>query len=588
MPLTPQQKQNLVSRCNAVDIKLIYKYIINGEVTLDELPLAQDRRVKLEEMLSVPTPPDPREEAEWAEIQDAKNSCSSSDLVLRLDAFIRKYPRSVHKTDACVMLNGEKQALERSEWDCVDTFDIHALIGYLTSHPTSAFAADAEESIWSIVQGDLSNFDNLRTYQSFAQSYQVRCTDSVVRQHMSEHLALADKAVAEYQNWQFTKNTEDIKLIHKYLQEHPDSPFLQDIQWTIMTMKPKVFQQFWENLGDLSMVQLFYELTEKGIITKQEFINAGIINAYTIDHLRDAENLPMLDMSVPATTSMADCTDVFFFGIPSTGKTCLIMGLLGSTIAHWSSNVFSGRYASGLDDYRDYGKVPPSTNQDFVALINGTIYDSDNAAVKHPVNLIDMAGETFANKIANNPDCTLTFEDMGEGVPELLQNDNDKVFFIVVDPTRDLVKLQSTGNYVSQANTMKRFVDLFSSDEKLMRKVKGIHFIVTKADMLDENPAHPDLYKRNDHAKLKLRQYRKILNYLKEICKPSKFNINVNSRNLPKLYSFSLGRFYLGGIFEYDPTDSDKIIKVIANSTYGVRETGFMYKLQKALNSKIF
>lgn len=588
MPLTPTQKQNLISRCNVVDIKNIYRYIITGDVTLDELPLTPERKAKLDEMLSVPAPPDPREDADWVAIQSARATCSTAELVPMLDAFVRKYPRSSYKTDAGAMLNSMKQELERSEWNCVDTFDIQALIGYMTTHPTSAFAADAEDSMWLIVQGDLSNFENLRTYQSFAQSYTGRCNDSAVRQHMQDHLALANQAVAEYQNWQLTKNTDDIKLIHQYLQEHPDSPFLTDIQWTIMAMKPKVFQQFRENLGDLSMVQLFYDLTDNGIISRQEFINARIINESTIDNLLNAENLPLLDMSVPAGMSKENCTDVFFFGIPSTGKTCLIMGLMGSTVAHWSTNMFSGRYAGGLDDYRDYGKVPPSTNQDFVAVINGTINDSNNSEIKHPVNLIDMAGETFANKIANNPDCTLTFEDMGEGVPEILQNDNDKVFFIVVDPTRDLVKLQSTGNYVSQANTMKRFVDLFSSDEKLMNKVKGIHFIVTKSDMLDENSDHPDLFRRNELAKNKMRQYGNILNYLKDMCKPSKFNINVNSNNLPRLYPFSLGRFYLGGIFDYDPCDSDKIIRVISNSSYGVKETGFMYKLQKALNSKLF
>lgn len=61
--------------------------------------------------------------------------------------------------------------------------------------------------------------------------------------------------------------------------------------------------------------------------------------------------------------------------------------------------------------------------------------------VKHHFNLVEMAGETFVNKIVNamgrDGKLVTSFADMGTQAPEILNNGNRKLFFILIDPTSE-------------------------------------------------------------------------------------------------------------------------------------------------------
>ena len=82
-------------------------------------------------------------------------------------------------------------------------------------------------------------------------------------------------------------------------------------------------------------------------------------------------------------------------------------------------------------------------------------------------------------------------------------------------------------------------------------------------------------------------RYADSLTVLKKICKEGNFAINAGSDYLPKLYTFSLGKFYLGGVYDYDPADSRKLLKVIRRITCGQRERNFLDKVKDVLNKTI-
>ena len=62
------------------------------------------------------------------------------------------------------------------------------------------------------------------------------------------------------------------------------------------------------------------------------------------------------------------------------------------------------------------------------------------------------------------------------------------------------------------------------------------------------------------------------------------YNINRNSNYRPKLFTFSLGTFYVGGLYEYEETDSDNLVKAIMNATGGERQKTFWDKVRDVLN----
>ena len=84
----------------------------------------------------------------------------------------------------------------------------------------------------------------------------------------------------------------------------------------------------------------------------------------------------------------------------------------------------------------------------FVAVVNCEIYKKNkDKQLKVPFNLVDMAGEDFQNQIVQIDDlgsANISFDSMGQGAPEILANDHDKVFFVLIDPTavgsRDVIQ----------------------------------------------------------------------------------------------------------------------------------------------------
>ena len=73
-----------------------------------------------------------------------------------------------------------------------------------------------------------------------------------------------------------------------------------------------------------------------------------------------------------------------------------------------------------------------------------------------------------------------------------------------------------------------------------------------------------------------------ILEPLIELCK--EYTINTQTRFRPKLYTFSLGTFYVGGLYEYEQTDSNRLVKAIRNSTQGLKKKTWWDRLKETVN----
>ena len=271
-----------------------------------------------------------------------------------------------------------------------------------------------------------------------------------------------------------------------------------------------------------------------------------------------------------------------------------MMGLLNSQSLDWDRVKYGAGYGEELVTLCDAG-ITPSRTVSFVSLVNGTIDDSRNHSIKHNINLIDVAGDDFATKVAKRPDAQVSFADMGEDLPKLLANNNDKVFFIVVDPTSDLAiytreeenpdrpgTKNSVTYTVPQKNTLMRFLSMLRQEEnkKIMEKVSALHIIVTKSDTLADNREE----RKKKAKEIVQERYAHILRPLKELCVRHHINPTLKD-NAPALFTFSLGTFYFGGVFDYDSTDSDEILNVIADLTRGQKKLTAWDRIKKWFNS---
>ena len=234
--------------------------------------------------------------------------------------------------------------------------------------------------------------------------------------------------------------------------------------------------------------------------------------------------------------------------------------------------------------------MPRGTDSNFVALINAAVANPNDPKDIHVVNLIDMAGEDFATKMVSNPDNIITFEDMGIGVTNLMTNTNRKVFFFIIDPSADgmiqLTLKDSDGNPILDGNGMpikvptsqdllvRKMISMLQSPENsgVLKYVDTIHFIMSKADMLgsraNRDQAAVGVFKTN---------YQTCLNSLAALCQ--QYGINNATDGRPVLHTFSLGQFYIGGVYQYDATDSDKLTEVIRQVSRGMKQKGWFGKL---------
>ncbi len=588
MPLTDAQKKQLANLAVAKLLEYIDKNTISYPD--DFVFVNEEKKKQVEEALR--SRPNPREIKEWGEIVALFGS-NPVMLRLKLEEYIvrweAKNPAENHVDEAKQKLQDldraereEKQRREQQDWDNVDQFSTRSLCDYLRKYPRTVHLDEIDDAVWNNGSSTITGINEyLRLFPS------------------GRHVGEANRAVSEYSQWQAIKSNRDLGSIFGYVQEHSDSPFMSEANILLMQLKAEEIDRMKSMATKYSIDDLLYYLSE-GIFSENDLIYNGVVTSDSLEILRnfDAVRTGLPDINTEIAKCRKECaegrTDVYFFGIPATGKSCILMGLIGSPDIDVNTVVAGGPYAAALQQHLDAGFTIGQTPADYVATLQAKIPNGDK---NHYLNLVEMAGEDFAFKLAENPEGEVSLGDMGEGVPQLLANNNRKAFFLIVDPTATVVSFNriqnvtdSEGNTyqtttrvnINQRTTLKRMVDLFTlpENETIMRKVDSIHIIVTKADMCGN-----DVERDEKAFDLFMTRYKPLLRPLIELCE--QYGINVATNGLPKLYTFSLGRFYVGGIYQYDDTDAGRLINVIRGNVTGEKKQTFMDKFLALVNKPI-
>ena len=592
--LTDLQKRQVIQRepAKSADYMLecIQKY---KNLSLDDFPnMEPSKRIYIKEKLN--SVPNPNEQREWNNIISMSGT-PSQELLNALNGYIRNWettrPAGNHVDDACKEVARVKNVLvleqtkkEEADWNEVDTLSQTSLIGHLNKYPQTVHKNEIDDSVWGLI--DKENIQEIQNYLTIFQN--------------GLHAKDARDILNAIIEWNNVKNTNDIFVINDYVRSNPTSPFKQQASILIASLKQSEIAAMRNNPNNYD-INKFMRLHNEKIITDSELIMADVVTDDILEVILQPDSIILPDVNNAIKASFAECkdgyTDVFFFGIPSTGKTCVLMGLSRSNALHIDLATGGGDYAAVLQQYVDAKVCIPPTPGDFVTTLDATVYSKEKSNVVHKVNLVEMSGEEFAFEIANNPNHVFTFEDMASKAPGLLKNNNRKVFFLVLDPTANSVRVrreiidgfdEETGApimrlewaVVNQRIAIQKMVDLFTKEENrsIMRNVDSIHIIMTKSDMLG-NPIDREEKACNIFYD---RFAGNMLETLHELCK--EFNINSNTGFYPKLYSFSLGKFYLGGYYEYDPTDSNKLVKAILNSTHGTVKKSIWDKIKDKVN----
>lgn len=594
-PLNPKTKQRLITIADKYarsHYENVLHYLKEGQITLEEMPLLDnvpDVKQRLEDDLyAFRHAPDPQERIDWAQIESMipqnedfslLDSYSIDSLVNALENYVGKYavtqPGGNQVDRAYALLKTLSSARIENNWNSVDPLSYNSVLAFYERHKadlSKEMLDKVDDSLW-----DLVSQDDCAAVSKFMTDFPVS----------PKHLAEAKRIASSFSDWEIVKRSGDVFKVSEYIKNHQDSPFLEDANRLLYEYGKNFLADFKRNMngpGLQKLAELEGVLSTK-VFSLQDFIDAGIITQKGYDSLNRVKagflnpNVEYVDTGSQNISSPIGCTDVFLFGVPQTGKTCVTMGLLNSVLLNFDSKLFGGDAGLRLQQLCFEGYVASQTESTRANLITGQIKD-ESGKVTHPVNLIDMSGEDFAKKLAENPNADLSFENMGEGIPKMLNNDNEKIFLFVFDPNDDIlyrtekINGQNYRTEISQRQIFQKFCDILNKpeNEKIMQKVSAIHFIAAKADMLtDERELRLEIARRRC-----LEFYEHSLAKLKDLC--NKFNINVATDNNIMLFAFSLGKFYMGGTFEYDKTDSDTLLKAIAAISTGRKVEESMWR----------
>lgn len=541
------------------------------------------------------------EKADWGKIpaELPKSLAEIKIYIGKLNEYLRKYEMYGENSFNVSKALDHKQkaiaAIENIEYDLIDWFRYSSVLKYLREHPNTTHFEELDDALWGLTNNPIS-LENLERF--------IEDINSIEGIPQSKHLSQANAALRAYSSWQPIADRRDIIEVKDFIDRNDDSPLLDAANILLRELKKEEFALIEHNPSAYSAARCT-SLINAGIFTIKELENKGLITQDSFRRLAGVERFKTQNPVDPNRYKNPDekedddveTTDVFFFGIPSTGKTCILMGLLSSNSFVWNQQIAGGLYGDLLKTYCDEGMLPERTQGSFVAKIHGKIYDDDKNV--HHINLIEMSGEEFAVQISRNEKHITSFDEMGTNATQILKNNHKKIFFFIIDPTTELCVFNrevethdEDGNIdtetqtirVRQSSILKGMMDLLDldSNKEIMDNVDALHFIATKADTL-YSEGSPDEVARE----LIVSRYGQLLRPALELCSPSKYEINPATNFKPRLYTFSLGKFYAGGVYDYDSTDSEKILSVIRKNTRSVKPHSFNEKIKAFFNKEI-
>ena len=562
---------------------------------------------------------DPKEMKLWNEIQNTpRNSPEAIQEVQRnVAAYIQQFPMGPKVKEAQSLMSGLQQemndairarqeaqaeeerlrrqaeaaAREQRDWDVLERGNYNSLQSYKMKYPQSVHMDELDDLMWM----NTKNAMNPHSLGRYLNDWPV-----------GRHAVEAQTAMDGFAEWEEVKRSGDLFMVDYYRDNHPDSPFANEVNALYYKLRDEELAKMRENPSEYSKDDV-EKLINADIFTRWQLEDEGLITDESWEKLQlDRDLFPNIQdyqSEDPSIQAASGCTDIYLFGTPGTGKTCLLMGLTGANGSRDSRGqsytlnmkTQGGAYASALQQYVNAGLTPGRTFGKFVTTINGQVNEVDRRGnvLNHRINLVEMSGEEFALRIADSKEVSLS--NMGTGATNLLSNENRKVFFIIVDSSKEKVKVEyieqvkdAEGNviderirkkYIWQLDILNKFVSLFElpENQEIMKRVDAIHFVVTKADMLGDRNVRKE--KARD---LLLSKYSGPVEQLKNYCRQTK-RINYSTGYRPQVFTFSLGQFYLGDVFTFDNSETIQIVDTIRTVTGSIKEESWWDKFKKTL-----
>lgn len=501
----------------------LYGFINKGLVTFDELcndtngEFSPKVRQELKRML------EHGDDDEWASAQAAHTIEAVQHY---LDTFaegkFRPQARALKAQIEREQADASAQKSAESAWKALDKNDIDALNDFVTNNPDSVHAAEATQRINDLLLDSIMDYDIDTLIDKIKQILNEAGTSA---SYKNDNIANEIKSYIKKRyatKAQFLdKLREDCNLLNASAVKHL-------IDEHIIT------------IADLS-----------GIGIGKQFIKAMLTGLQT-DSYTYTRSLDRIHKQ---------STEVYFWGIPSSGKSCALGAILSVAGSGKVAKVMDADTASQGYGYMTYLTSHFPQNGEVGTLLGGTPIDAfyemgfdltDESNRTHPITCIDMAGELMRcmyKSFANMPlsDTDLNMLDTMTKVLIDNRSTNRKIHFFVIeyggedrifDGYHQDVYLNGALSYIKDTGIFKKETD-------------AIFIMVTKVDKMKHvtRDAITQYVKDN---------YEGFYNRLNKICEDNE----INGKKV-EIVAFSLGKVCFQSYCKFDTKPAENVVDIM-------------------------
>lgn len=364
------------------------------------------------------------------------------------------------------------------------------------------------------------------------------------------------------------KNADTIKKLKEFLNRYPNSDYSEKAKNKIRELTKKEeeerereIQYIKDNINKYRPDEVLKELGEESLkdLCKELDLDYNVVLNF------DEPTLTFNDIPKSSDEIPTGFTDVFFWGIPSSGKTTALSAIFRTmrdkyTITSPSiPTKFGSTYRDSLTNIYSNGTayLPPATQRDRTQYMPFLLKRRDEKKYRN-VSFFELSGEVFKYFYEKEHNVSVIDEyDRGDvesafrTLDLLLKSDNQKIHFFFIDYRQER-NGKNERSHLTQENYLDAAATYFRDNNNIFkRKTDAVYIVLTKADeIVAENKV--------EYAKDFLAQnFGSFMDVMKTRCQTDSVNFSVKI--------FSIGNVYFKAICKLDYRYSESIINDLLN-----------------------
>jgi uncharacterized protein (UPF0297 family) len=512
-------KQTILDNVAQYSAQQLVDFINQGTVTFDELlhdtggQFAAAKRKEVKNLI------ENGDEDAWKQVQESK----TPDIV---QYYLDTFPKGVHRDEARMLqatfAEAESQSVDTDEWGLVDKTDINQVRQFIDSHPSSPILQDVQKVLNDLILNQINDVN-------------------------------AGTLIGDIHRYQSD---------HNLTPQQKDNQIIEEIKKLVLTDKKISKEDFLKTISEdhnLLNTGIVKKLIDDNFISIDDLLSVGIDKPF-IQMLFKENVVQNFKEPIPLDRIHKQSTEVYFWGVPSSGKSCALGAIL--------SVAASGKIAKTMvpdSASQGYGYltklINAFDNKDVFSLLAGTpisaFYEMgfdlvDQEEKVHPITCIDMAGELMRcmYKYQAHDEITDLDTQMLDTMTKVLignRSTSRKMHFFVIEYGAEdrLYEGLTQKVYLEGAVTYIKDTHIFEKD------TDAIYILITKADKMKN-------LSREAISQYLQDNYLGFCNGLAQICK----DFDINKGNVEKV-AFSLGSVCFQNFCKFDSRPSENVVKIL-------------------------